>query len=216
MEIVDILLKNPESDVNVKDTYINYIFDDQEYNEISPLILAMNIDNTKIFDLLLNHPNIDVNMTIQPVSDRTTIWTPLHMSIMLNDYGLSYAKKLLNHPKIDVNIIANFDESTSILKNIVIFNEIPHFDVFFTPLHLAVELEKMEMIKLLLSHPNISLNEIEKYTTYTRVSYYISVNYKTVEQTVLHRSIQKKKFRYIKSYVRSTKIRCEFFCHIYL
>ena len=192
VEIVDILLKIPNTNVNEKNSSLYLTFNGQRYSVISPLLLAMNVENVKIFDLLLNHPKIDINMAVMPVDNRSTIWTPLHMSIMLENY--SFAEKLIKQPNIDVNFKANFDESTSIFD----FFEVHHFDVFYTPLQLAVELENIEIIKLLLSHPKILLNEIEKYLTYTKLDYYGSCNHKIVEQSVLHRSIQKNNLEIIK------------------
>ncbi|KAK8883696.1 hypothetical protein M9Y10_042794 [Tritrichomonas musculus] len=200
IEIVEILLEFPNTDVNVQDRLFNLKLNGQDYDKISPLILAINVDNIKIFDLLLNHPNIDINMTIEPISDRSTIWTPLHMAIMLEN--TLFAEKLINHPNIDVNIIANFDESTSIFE---VF-EVHHFDLFYTPLQLTVELENIKMIELLLSHPKISLNEIEKYSTYMKLDSFGSCNFKQVEQTILHRSIQKNNINIIKLLLEQPKL----------
>lgn len=169
MEIIDILLKITDTDVNAKDKYCNYRFNDQLFNEITPLILAMNVNNTKIFDLLLNHPNIDVNKTVRTICDRTPLWTPLHVSIMLNENDFLYTEKLLKHPNIDVNFKANFDESIPALSETSSFYGNNHFDVYYTPLHLAVELEKLKIIELLLSHPNILLNEVEHTQKYISI-----------------------------------------------
>lgn len=82
-----------------------------------------------------------------------------HCTLLLqwiNDVQI--VKLLLNHLDIDVNFVANFDETFYDLSN---WSFTDHFDQYFTPLHQAVEIDNYEIVKLLLNHPKILVNNLE-------------------------------------------------------
>jgi ankyrin repeat protein len=85
IEILKLLLKLPDINVNIQDKYKENI-----------LHSACEENNIKIVKLLLAHPNIDVN--IKNKYERT----PLYIACRYNNIEL--AKLLLTHSNIDVNV----------------------------------------------------------------------------------------------------------------
>lgn len=112
------------------------------------------------------------------------------MAIILND--IEIVKLLLNHSDIDVNDIANFDESTYGFLN---WSKANHFDHYFTPLHEAIELENVEIVKMLLNCPDILVNKIEIYDNYQNTN---KDCFDRVWQTALCRAIQKQNYEIVK------------------
>jgi len=100
----------------------------------------------KIFDMLLQHPSIDVN------SKTTENWTPLHLaSRNAGATSSNYARALLRHPNIQINILNCHN---------------------FTPLMLAArhtdETNCKEIFDLLIADPRCEVNgrsRINKHTT---------------------------------------------------
>ena len=181
-----------------KDNYINFNkckkwtfnLGNEELRYLSPLFLAILKQNTEIISLLLNHPSINVNFSFRPNIVRSTQRTALHLAILLENVPI--VKLLLNHPGIDLNIRANFDESTYRFDQ---WSKTSHFDIYFTPLQEAIELENVEIMKLLLKNPNISVNEIEAYDLYDDA---LKNSFDRVKQTALCRAIQKKNYELVK------------------
>lgn len=162
--------------------------------EISFTLILMYLDHLSllflaIVKLLLNHPNIDVNKSFEPNTSRTTYRTALHIAI---ETGYTeVVKLLLEKPDIDVNSIANFDEESF---NFEYWRKGKQFDSYYTPLQEAVELEDIEVIKLLLAHPRIDVNKYGIFDTYEGKYKY---KFNRVKQTVLCRAIQMQNFEIV-------------------
>ena len=114
-----LLLQRPDIDPNVENSHVN-----------TPLINAIYDFNENFAELLINHPNIDVNKASFYFEE-----TPLHYAVK---FGLSkIVKLLLQHPNIDVN-------KADYIKN--------------TPLMFAFLYSKEDLADLLINHPNIDLS----------------------------------------------------------
>ena len=109
--VVDILLKEPNIDVNIK--YIKRKWNTFEENG-SSLYLAIHNNNLEIVKLLLKHKNIDVNSlrsyksythSGSELEYQIEEYTPLIDAIFVNKNKIVEA--LLNHPDIDVNFEKN-------------------------------------------------------------------------------------------------------------
>ncbi|KAK8870239.1 hypothetical protein M9Y10_008116 [Tritrichomonas musculus] len=189
-EIVKLMLsKKSNVDVN-KIGYIPTLLVEEHLNQTSPLFLAIINRNMDIIKLLINHPSINVNLSFEPKSGRTTYRTALHIAIVLND--IPVVKLLLNHPKINVNAVANFDETT---YGFLGWSYANHFDHYYTPLHEAIELNNVEVVRLLLSHPKIAVNRIEIYDNYENS---FKDRFDRVRQSALCRAIQKQSYEIVK------------------
>merc|ERR1712130_621812 len=134
--VVELLLKTANIDVKLKD--------DRGYPHRSrcALRLALEKNNSEALKLLINVPNFDVN---EVVSDGHLSGdeTALHLAAKLSG-NIEALKVLLNVSNIDVNIVNKFGQ---------------------TALHLAVEENNIEALKLLLSHPSLTaltLNQNDK------------------------------------------------------
>ena len=179
-DIVELLLKQPEIDVNYQsriydiDELMNTICDRFGYKEYiyetakdekliknsdqEPLSLAFEQGNDKIIDLLLNNPNIELDLdyflpivvhkgkikTIQVLLDKGLIGindvviqdqTLLHYAIQEGEKEI--VKFLLNNPKIEINKANSKGD---------------------TPLFLAIEYELADIVEILLKHPKIDVN----------------------------------------------------------
>lgn len=126
---------------------------------------------------MLKYPLIDPNLNYYPKDQRTTRRNALHIAILFEDIEL--IKSLLNRPDINVNTLTNFDQTTFRFQEWSTFGS---FDLYFRPLHVAIELGNIEIVSLLLKHPKILVNEQEVF--YVRET--------RVRQTALCSAIQKK------------------------
>lgn len=168
---------------------MSYIYKDESFDRLTPLYYAILNHDMEIISLLLNHPSIDVNLSFEPNS-HTTYRTALHIAIEME--FLPAVKLLLERPDIDVNAIANFDDESF---NFSSWSKTDYFDFYYTPLHEAVELENIEIIKLLLAHPKIDVNKIEVFDNYNGRCKGV---YDRVKQSVLCRAIQKQNCEIVK------------------
>merc|ERR1712037_853084 len=149
-------------DVNTKDEYGKTV-----------LIYAVIYQHNSVVALLLNTPNIDVNLK----SGRDEGLCALHWAV--NESNNEAVKLLLNVPNIDVNIVNNSGESAlhkavhrhrnEALKLLL---DVPTIDVNLvkfdgkSAVHHAVSENNIEGLKLLLSHPSltaITLNMKDKH-----------------------------------------------------
>jgi len=129
-EIVELLMYHPVLkgiiNINIKNSHGE-----------SPLSVGCSLGNLESVKLLLQHPDIDVNLQDNSLS------APLYSSVYnyLEDdpYQSHYkiAELLLQNPNIDINIKDNLG---------------------YTPLYLSIYLSRHEMTELLLTHPDTDVN----------------------------------------------------------
>ncbi len=136
-EIIDCIFLNQNLDVNIKNEQIL----------IPPIFLTIIDDNDYCFDKLINHPNINPNLTIDYKEYKNI--TPLHFAIMGNSGFM--VSKLLNNKNINLNTEIEINKNGEIEKQ--------------TPLQFAVKLYKEEKINNsiiieILKH--LKVEEIEK------------------------------------------------------
>lgn len=114
---IELVLKIPETDVNLPND-----------NGDTPLIAAVSCENMRAVELLLSHPNINVNI----VNGEDN---PLMIAVKAGD--LEMVKLLCSHPKIDINIQ---DSNLG------------------TPLMLSCGYRHTDIAKYLLSRPEIDIH----------------------------------------------------------
>ena len=188
LEIVKLLLEQPNIDVNTKNDkgwtplHIAYRIDilklllehpDIDVNNIrdkneNPLSRACKQNHIELVKLLLARPEIDVN--IQDYYSKTPLY------IVCENNNIEIVKLLLAKPEIDVNV-KNKDGKTSLLI-VCIHHKIeivklllakPDIDVNvkdnngWTPLFIACRYNKIEIVKLLLAKPDIDVNVKSEY-----------------------------------------------------
>ena len=173
--IVELLLKHPNIDINFKVLSKNWENNTFKSNAIFHAILN---NNVKMLKLLLTNEKINVNDKIENITleESETIYeiNSILKEIVLNTEidSIEFMKLLLSHQNIDINmydeykVISN-DKSNLIYNNTTILKDI-------------IEIENIEMLKLLLKHPKIDVNiplifsdEKEK-TIFTPLCYAIS------------------------------------------
>ena len=131
-EIVSLLLKNDDIDVNTKSFYktLNYFIqsnqerEERKLEEFTPLYLAVDLGNIKIVQLLIDHEKIDVNI-------KST-----HYEFLFEKF-------------IDVENQQNKENSMNL-------------DYIETALHNAVRKGNVDIIKLLLGNKNVDVDVIDK------------------------------------------------------
>lgn len=141
-EIVKLLLQNPKLDVNLGSGCKCY---PEEYS--SPLCIAAKNGHTEVVKLLLTHPNIDLN-----AGHNRDVRTPLCLAA---EYGhADVVELLLAHPNIDVNMSSlYFDEFVVNYRGWL--GDILTLE---SPLWFATKNGHTEVMKLLLSHPDVDVN----------------------------------------------------------
>jgi len=153
IEIVKMLLDNPNIDINIQDK-----------NGHTALIHAITNNKIEIVKMLLDHPNIDINF--QNKNGNTAL---IHA---ISNNKIEIVKMLLDHPNIDINF-QNKNEYTALIyaidqNNIEILKILldnPNIDVNnknkfgHTALTYAIFKNKIDCIKMLLYHPNIDNHE---------------------------------------------------------
>lgn len=147
VQLVKALLEVKDINVNAKNIdrrkliYPIHTGDDPNRGKLNygktPLYLAVENGHVDVVRVLLDHPDIDVN-----VKDKYSVF-PLWLAVEYNDSKMVEA--LLRHSSIDVN--AKY-----------ICND------HYTSLHNAVEKGYLQIVNILLSHPNIDVNMKEKYS----------------------------------------------------
>ncbi|KAK8841463.1 hypothetical protein M9Y10_027081 [Tritrichomonas musculus] len=162
IELVKYLLTKPGIDVNAKsfvgegkrlfDESIQLFKDEEEKlkieafqseEEITPLYLAIEKENIEIIKLLLDCPKIDVNAKVLLETGTYTI-----VSAELSSSGIKLARSIVKSPET----ILQSEEN--IRKTFKIANDRKEMNAF----HLAIEKNNIEIIKLLLSHPELDVN----------------------------------------------------------
>ena len=131
-EIVSLLLKNDDIDVNTKSFYktLNYFIqsnqerEEKKLEEFTPLYLAVDLGNIKIVQLLIDYKKIDANI-------KST-----HYEFLFEKF-------------IDVENQQNKENSMNL-------------DYIETALHNAVRKGNVDIIKLLLGNKNVDVNVIDK------------------------------------------------------
>ena len=126
IDIVNFFLQNASINVNYRNE-----------KKISCLDIACSNSNLEVIKILLNHPDIDVNIKNGINYKSNSLY------YMCKYNHIEIVKLFLEHPDIDVNTINDF-EKTTCLGN-------------------ACFSENEEIVKLLLSHPKINVNIKNKY-----------------------------------------------------
>ncbi|MBA3537038.1 MAG: ankyrin repeat domain-containing protein [Tatlockia sp.] len=189
VELVDLLLKHPAIEINLIDNegkmplhtaVINNFPDvvslflkqrdlniNRQYLDMTSLYISVLKKLNSVTELLLNHPNIDVNLpdeegntplhiaAIEKNIDIVPLLlkkhtidvnlpdndgdTPLHAAIHASTIGI--ITQLINHPEIDINALNNNGRS---------------------PLFLAASLNRPDIVKLLVNHPKIKVDILSK------------------------------------------------------
>lgn len=193
-EIAELLINHPDFDVNCISCYnYKYSFDfshrknyteNQAYNSANEcktvLYAAINKENIKIVQLLLNNPKIDINMTSTIISNQKKLndymsdlftmktydakWTPLKIAIFKENHDI--LKLLLEQPNIEIS--CRLEAIECALKNgfVDIYNILlsrPEFNdksIFAVALHKAINLRNVEMVKTLLNRSDVDINEV--------------------------------------------------------
>lgn len=216
IEIVDYLLSHPKIDANIKCEYYEYN-KIKHYNgyesswhktEKTPLILAAEKQSTDIIKLLLSQSKIILNneslhndgtenykknydsSSEKPKIDTTEKKVSLHIAVENQD--VETVKLLLSHPFIDANFKfirrkERFCEYYSSYGNRR--SDSRYYDYEKTALHIAIEIQNIEIIKLLISCPEINVN-----------AKYISSDsgQEKREQAALHMAIDSKNIEIVK------------------
>ena len=171
VKIVKFLLSFPNIDVNAF-----------PMNKHSALHLAVEKGNIEIVKLLLTKEDIDVNKYCIYELDRNGVYlerkekkTPLYLAV--EKENIEIVKLLISHPNIDIN--ANCIYEHEIYDNEININEINN--KIMTMLHFAVDKKNIELIKLLLSNPNIDIDN--KYISTKKLYDYSTKNEKIIEET---------------------------------
>ncbi|KAK8897751.1 hypothetical protein M9Y10_015716 [Tritrichomonas musculus] len=188
-EIVKMLLENANIDVNAK--YYNDkdkdIWSEESMksskmrasryklkewsdcsNEKNALCIAIENGIIDTVQLLIEHPAIDVNIKSLEKSfhyscgnefdeKRLINLTPLYLAIQKNN--IQVVQLLIAHKKIDINAKSTFYSCK--FKEIELSDE-QIVDKEETALHCAVSNGNLDIIKLLLKHKNIDINDIDK------------------------------------------------------
>ncbi|KAK8839650.1 hypothetical protein M9Y10_032017 [Tritrichomonas musculus] len=146
-------------------------------NTSSPLHLAIKKSDIDSIKLLLNHPNIDVNLLNK---ENDCEKTPLFLAVEKGDREI--VNLLLSHPK------ANANQESKIRNNAISFpnkygKEVVEYygNIYYnwmTPLYLAVEKEDEEMVQLLINNEKVDINKTMK------------TDSKIMNKTALHRAIE--------------------------
>ena len=126
------LKQDPNMNPNIRDE-----------NMETPLLIAIDTNQTDIVQSLLNHPRIKVNL-----KDDLNC-TPLYRAIY--NYQTDIVLMLLEHPRIDPNVVngPNPRCNTRAVQN----------DDHNTVLYLALDFYRMDMLRILLKHPNLNVNK---------------------------------------------------------
>ena len=201
--IVDLLLKCGGIDIN--DEFIEY---KKGFYQLvgNGLYNAVLHDNSKIVKLLLNDKNIDVNKKSYQkffLADSFIHMNeniPLFMAI--ENKNIEIIKLLLSHPKIDINMYSLIYDAN---KNP---NENENSKLFHrqTALYLTIKSECLEIVKLLLNHPNVDVN-IMSFNTNSDDKY---------EETPLYCSIRENKDEITKLFLMHPKINVNIKSHIFI
>eukprot|EP01060_Flectonema_neradi_P011561 TRINITY_DN18615_c0_g1_i1.p1 TRINITY_DN18615_c0_g1~~TRINITY_DN18615_c0_g1_i1.p1 ORF type:complete len:360 (+),score=74.06 TRINITY_DN18615_c0_g1_i1:48-1082(+) len=129
-DIVDLILNISHIDVNKCDI-----------QGWTPLHEACCIGNPKIVKLLVDRPEITINCLYNDVFlNRINNWTPLHEAC--SGGHLEVVRMLISHPTCNVN--SAYNDNSPVKK-------------FATPLMVALEREREDVIECLLQHPNIDV-----------------------------------------------------------
>jgi ankyrin repeat protein len=163
----------------------NNILNNKRINGDTPLLISYKLENYRCFKFLLEHPLIDVN-----VKDRQG-YALLHLAC--RDRKFEIIELLLNHPNINVNIQDGDNKQTpfnracitgdiKVLEYLIPYSNINIQDVNGnTSLHYACQNEKIEVVKLLLSRPDIDINTIN---TQRETSLFMACNYSNNSELV--------------------------------
>ena len=179
LSIVELLLKQPEIDVNCSshlydtknffDKVVHKRIVDQSLiksSDVTPLSLAYEAGNIEMIDLLLSDPKID--LTMKSFNGDTIL-----LNVCKNN-KIEIEKRLLNHSNIDVNQVD--DEGRTALyyacksgNNAIVelLLDNPKIDVNkvdnegTTALHCACKNEDEDIIELLLDNPKIDINLVD-------------------------------------------------------
>ena len=174
IEIVKVLLQNKNIDVNIplisydRSIETDYLCSDKDVIEYNTpvLILALSKKNLEIVKLLLDNKKLDINICMKKnynwegrsSSTSSSSYEEVMPALyyVINQYldnSLRFVKLLLENDKIDVNAPYKKKSVSSGEKN-------PKLKIGF-PLHLAVSINNIEILKLLLQNKNINVNVID-------------------------------------------------------
>lgn len=133
IEIIKILLDNPNIDINSQSIIINK-YGKEELE--TPLNNAIKNENIEIIELLVSKENLDINLGPSKEYDGDTA-----LNIAMRNGNKEIIDILLSNPKINVNLKSKYSK----------LNE-------EAPLHIATETGNYEIVKRLLSFPDIDVN----------------------------------------------------------
>ena len=143
------MINRPEIDVNFNSLVYKQSGIESSYN---PLFHAALFNNSKIVKLLIDHPNIDVNIkSFEKTSrldgkDKIEEYHPLFETI--NTFNIEIMKILLSHDQININLVLKKYDTSVFIHNHYFSNVEEITAMFF-----AIKNGYIEMVKLLLSHP---------------------------------------------------------------
>ncbi|KAK8847051.1 hypothetical protein M9Y10_019626 [Tritrichomonas musculus] len=153
IDIVKLLLKKPEIDVNQQ--CIRYHYNYKVKETLTPLHIAIEKENCEIVELLLQNPNIDVNKrSVLITANFFVMKTPINQAINLGNAKL--VDVLSRHPKININAKSIFEMYSD--ETIYEYEE-------NAPLNNAAEINNYQMCQSILSCQDINVNceQIELY-----------------------------------------------------
>ncbi|KAK8846392.1 hypothetical protein M9Y10_020409 [Tritrichomonas musculus] len=123
----------------------------KESNSVPPLARAIFERNIDIIKLLLNHPDIDVNIIIKDSvkiqKEFTFNYFPLYLAVLTKKEEI--VSLLLNHSKIDVNKVK--ESKLYFNDKITLINK-------SNSLHLSVENGQQNIVQLFFQHPDTDVN----------------------------------------------------------
>lgn len=160
-EIVGLLLQNPKLDINLfcKCSQIN------SRSKETALHIAVEKEDLQIIQLLLMNSKINVNLSSKMEKGRSTSVNdevPLHVAV--RNKSIDIVKLLLQNAYIDINypMISTFVSTESDFLSISRHESKRER----TALHLAIENNDIEIVKLLLSNDKVDVNSCIKFTSF--------------------------------------------------
>ena len=155
---------------------------------MTPLLCAIEEEDTWSVEILLAQPNIEINKTSTfTYKNIKAQFSPLNLAIQKENVDI--VSLLLKHEKIDVNLKGQFSALTKAiqLKNVSIVRLLldhKNIDVnqvdanktgvtgdrWVTPLYCTIEWEDISSVKILLAQPNIEVNKPST-ITYKKIEY---------------------------------------------
>ena len=149
-----------------------------EYKDLSPLYWAIKKENIEIVKLLLSCEKIDINQISYCSFNGDLGFEKTLLFFSIEENNIDIMNLLLSNEKIDVNMVSKVYEKEDDDDDVYKYKNYVQWEYIKTPLYYAVEKEKIDVIKILLSRGDIDLNYICKGQKLNEKNNYIGLNAK--------------------------------------